>query len=219
MTYYIQGNCRSASEDLSELLLHCMQSFSSSFEELVILCIGSDRLTGDSLGPLVGSRLHPEILSHTSIYGTLNNPVHALNLKKTIQMLSSKHPHSLIIAVDASVGSKEHQGYITLEKGALTPGLGVQKKLPPVGDICITGIVNLAGAFEHILLQNTRLSLVMSLADTIASGIMSAHHQYYHPRRRGLLARFQFPEERFRIFAKFIPRPASFTSDESNGSV
>ena len=35
----------------------------------------------------------------------------------------------------------------------------------------ITGIVNISGKFEFIVLQNTRLATVMSLADTISNGI------------------------------------------------
>ena len=59
---------------------------------------------------------------------------------------------------------------MTVGQGSLEPGLGVKKKLPPVGDISITGIVNLSGAFEHFLLQTTRLSTVMELADAIGLG-------------------------------------------------
>ena len=50
-----------------------------------------------------------------------------------------------MIAIDASLGQKKHLGYVTIGNGALYPGAGVQKNLPPVGDIHITGIVNTAG--------------------------------------------------------------------------
>ena len=49
---------------------------------------------------------------------------------------------------------------------------GVQKDLPPVGDIHITGIVNTAGIMEQLTLQTTRLSTVVALADVIACGIL-----------------------------------------------
>ena len=48
-----------------------------------------------------------------------------------------------------------------------------QKELPPVGDIHITGIVNIAGVLEQLTLQTTRLSTVISLADTITQGILN----------------------------------------------
>ena len=84
-----------------------------------------------------------------------------------MESVKKEHPNSLTVAIDASLGSKKHQGYVTVGQGSLEPGLGVKKKLPPVGDISITGIVNLSGAFEHFLLQTTRLSTVMELADAI----------------------------------------------------
>ncbi len=41
-----------------------------------------------------------------------------------------------------------------------------------VGDIHITGIVNIAGLMDHLTLQTTRLSTVIALADVIACGIL-----------------------------------------------
>ena len=140
---------------------------------------GFDRITGDSLGPLVGHSLSKFSLSSTYIYGTLSSPVHALNLCETISEIDLLHPNSLIIAIDASLGVRSHLGYLTISKGALEPGLGVRKKLPPVGDISITGIVNSSGGFDHFNLQTTRLSTVVSMADAIVSGILMAHSQYF----------------------------------------
>ena len=51
------------------------------------------------------------------------------------------------------------------------PHPGVSKKLPAVGDLCITGIVNLSGFGGQMLLQTTRLSLVLELASFIAGGL------------------------------------------------
>ena len=74
--------------------------------------------------------------------------------------------------LDASLGKKEHIGFITIGTGPLKPGLGVKKKLPEVGDIHITGIVNNSGATDHVLLQTTRLSMIMTLADTITAALV-----------------------------------------------
>ena len=79
-----------------------------------------------------------------------------------------------MIAIDASLGSRQHLGFITTGVGSITPGAGVQKDLPEIGDIFITGIVNLSGTFEHFMLQTTRLSFIMGMADTITLGIRMA---------------------------------------------
>lgn len=88
--------------------------------------------------------------------------------------IASAHPSALVIAIDASLGEKRHLGYVSIGNGSLYPGAAVQKDLPPVGDIYITGIVNIAGILEYLTLQTTRLSTVITLADTITQGILGS---------------------------------------------
>lgn len=147
----------------------------------VLLCIGTDRSTGDCLGPLVGSKIDLLKQEFFEVYGTLDNPVHASNLKDTIEKIYCKYKNPLIIAVDACLGRIENVGCINLGDGSLSPGAGVNKNLPPVGQIHITGIVNVGGFMEYIVLQNTRLNLVMRLADVIANGLSKVISEFSHP--------------------------------------
>jgi len=137
----------------------------------VLLCIGTDRSTGDCLGPLVGSKIKSMQQEFFVVYGTLENPVHASNLKDKIDEIYSNYENPFIIAVDACLGRIENVGCINLGDGSLQPGAGVNKTLPPVGQVHITGIVNVGGFMEYLVLQNTRLNIVMRLADVIASGL------------------------------------------------
>ena len=139
--------------------------------ELIILCIGTDRSTGDSLGPLIGTKLLELGFDSDYVYGTLDNPVHAVNLHSTIEEIFTKHHNPFIIAIDACLGRSESIGYISLKEGPLQPGTGVNKNLPAIGDLQIVGIVNVGGFMEYMVLQNTRLSLVMKMADIISQGI------------------------------------------------
>ena len=47
---------------------------------IIFVCIGTDRSTGDSLGPLVGYKLKYLSKNNIYIYGTLENPIHAKNM-------------------------------------------------------------------------------------------------------------------------------------------
>lgn len=138
---------------------------------IVFLCIGTDRATGDCLGPIIGYKLSKHSPSNYFVYGTLEHPVHAKNLDQTIQEINSTYEDPFIIAIDASLGKSQHIGYVTLGEGPLKPGAGVDKELPHVGNLFITGIVNFSGFLDHMLLQTTRLNVVMSLADHICKGI------------------------------------------------
>lgn len=146
--------------------------------QLVIVCIGTDRSTGDSLGPLVGTFIREKLIDKLTVYGTLDEPVHALNLRECLNNIKQiKNP--LIIAVDASLGREKSVGDIIIGKGSLIPGIGVNKELPKIGDIFIKGIVNIdashfSNSFTHLILQNTRLGLVWKMANVIVRGIEKA---------------------------------------------
>ena len=92
--YYINERSRSASEELASLFSYCIQKDGRMFRELVFLCIGSDRITGDSLGPLIGYQLSPYCSRIFHVYGTLDDPVHALNLPDRISYIHSRHPEA-----------------------------------------------------------------------------------------------------------------------------
>lgn len=175
---YYNAIAKKHSLTFSKNLLEFLLDSDIQSRDIVILCIGSDRSTGDSLGPLVGHKLNRVLKRDFYVYGTLNEPVHALNLEDTLKRIYHRHHHPFIIAIDASLGEQTHIGYVTLSKSALRPGLGVKKSLPQVGDICITGIVNLSGFVDGALLQSTRLSIVMELADFISTGIYMAANSY-----------------------------------------
>ncbi|MCX7773123.1 MAG: spore protease YyaC, partial [Clostridia bacterium] len=61
---------------------------------VVVMCIGTDRSTGDSLGPLVGDMLTKWKLPGVQVYGTLDNPVHARNLEEVLIKALEIHPHA-----------------------------------------------------------------------------------------------------------------------------
>lgn len=140
-------------------------------KEIVFLCIGTDRSTGDSLGPLTGYKLMERGTNGAKVFGTLDHPVHAMNLDVCMESMKRRFPNAVIVAVDAAVGKAEHVGYITLGHGPLRPGLGVKKELDAVGDIFITGIVGPLRCGDPLLLQSVRLSTVMRQADCISRSV------------------------------------------------
>lgn len=141
----------------------------------VILCIGTDRSTGDALGPLIGTHLSRLKLPQLHVYGTLDDPVHATNLEQNINNIQQTFGNPFIIAVDACLGRLDSIGCITLSDGPLKPGAGVNKKLPEVGEAHMTGIVNVGGFMEYMVLQNTRLNLVWRMSENISSLISHSY--------------------------------------------
>ena len=143
---------------------------------IAFACIGTDRSTGDALGPLVGQRLVKLGFDRDAVIGTLEDPLHALNLEERLLPLTVPAGGPLIVAVDAALGPMSNVGAVNLRRGGLLPGQGVGKSLPRIGELAVTATVNVqAGALDVQVLQSTRLFLVQQLAELIGVACWWAH--------------------------------------------
>ena len=116
---------------------------------------------------MVGSNLIK--YGYTNVYGTLDNPAHAMNLKKVFESIPKDKN---VIAIDASLSSVSSIGDINIREGGIKAGAGVGKDIGRFGDYSITGVVNVGGYMEYFVLQNTRLSLVVDMANQITNLIL-----------------------------------------------
>jgi putative sporulation protein YyaC len=164
----VRGDDPRAVDALSEALGQVLSDRGGVNRPVVFACIGTDRSTGDALGPLVGQWLVRSGYDRQRVLGTLEDPLHALNLRHRIGAFDAYPQPPLIVAIDAALGSPDAVGLISLRNRGLRPGHGVGKMLPRVGDIAITATVNIAaGAHDAHVLQSTRLFVVQVLAKTI----------------------------------------------------
>lgn len=158
----------SFTNELYELISRGMEK---GYTSIVFVCIGTDRSTGDSLGPLVGYKIRNMRHRNVTVFGDLDSPVHAKNLDEVMEKISRTCEKPFVVAIDACLGRMDHVGCISIGEGSIKPGSGVNKELAPVGDMYVTGIVNFGGFMDFLVLQNTRLSVVMKMADLMATGI------------------------------------------------
>lgn len=186
---YINANQSLAFRHLSDALHGILsKSIKCGYRSLIFVCIGTDRSTGDSLGPLIGYKMSNIHHHNVYVHGDLQNPVHAKNLDEVMGYITTHYERPYVVAIDACLGKSDHVGYITVGEGSIKPGSGVNKDLSPVGDMYITGIVNAGGFMDFLVLQNTRLSIVMKMADTISMGIRYALWRLYNdPEMMGLV--------------------------------
>ena len=140
-------------------------------EDPVFVCIGSDRITGDCLGPIVGEQLVKRYNVPFYVYGTLDYPVNGKNLSAAIEFLKNIHGTSKVVAIDASLGSYEDIGMIKFGKGSIQAGGAIRKDHHEVGDYYITGVVNSGSFADNTRLFSTRLSIVNRMAEIIAAAI------------------------------------------------
>ncbi|MBM7609494.1 putative sporulation protein YyaC [Lysinibacillus composti] len=147
-------------------------------EHLIFCCIGTDRSTGDALGPLTGSFLKSYHSFPFDVIGTLEDPLHAVNLPSTVEKIQQLPTTPYVVAIDACLGSEKNIGHILVHEGPLLPGKAVKKELPPIGDISIKGVVNVGGFMEMLVLQNTRLNVTYSMSNKIARALLLAHQRH-----------------------------------------
>lgn len=138
----------------------------------MFICIGSDLVLGDSLGPLVGTLLKKRSVS-AYVYGTLNLPITAKEVEYAKTYLKQMHPSSVAVAIDAAVGSDDDVGLIKVVSRGLKPGLGVDKNLGLIGDVSIIGVVAAKSVKNYNLYNLTRLNLIYKMAEKIADGIQT----------------------------------------------
>ena len=137
-----------------------------------IVCIGTDKCIVDTLGPLVGTMLIKSGVE-IDVYGTLENPIHAINLNERLREVYSKN-YDNILAIDACLSNKKIQGVIEIRDKPITPGKGIGKYLSEVGDFSIVGVIDAKDKEFQSLLQETRLSFVYEMAEVVTDGILKA---------------------------------------------
>lgn len=164
-------------EDFSTILFE--EKNNREYTEFVFLCIGTDRMTGDSFGPLVGTKLQ-ELLEKNNIfnidiYGTLNENICYTNVKEKINNIKKIHKNACIIVIDAALSNEENIGKIFVQKGKMPLGKGLYKAKMEVGDISIKAVVGKSyklSKYNFSSLQNISLNRVIDLSKIVSEGIV-----------------------------------------------
>lgn len=163
--------------DLEKLLYK--EKYTKNYLDLVFLCIGTDRMTGDCFGPLVGSKIKEKIennnIFNVNIYGSLEDNISFANIEETLNKIYKKHPKAYIIVIDAALSKKENIGKIFVSEGKLTLGKGLNKNKIQVGNANIKAVVGKdykLSNYNFMALQNISLNSVMKLADIVSEGII-----------------------------------------------
>lgn len=140
-TIWINSLSPQASELFAQNLRFLLKDVNPWGKPLAFACIGSAKVTGDNLGPLIGtilSRCHCR-----NIYGTVSMPLNALTLPDQQSFFRQLEKDCCLIAIDASIGSAAQRGLITLTDQSLHPGSALCKNLPAIGHLHITGVFNI----------------------------------------------------------------------------
>lgn len=110
---------------------------------IIFICIGTNTLVGDCLGPIVGTYLKDKFKSRLykdiEVYGDINKPVDYNNINCILRKIENKNEESIKVLIDSALG--ENVGTILIGNGGIFIGEGIFKGKEIIADINIRGIV------------------------------------------------------------------------------
>ncbi len=146
-------------------------------KEIVIVCFGTMQISGDSLGPQVGSLLTKKYNIPTFVYGTEDSQVNGKNMKEWMSFINEVHKGAFIIAVDASLGAKAKVGDIIIREDGVCPA-GVKGSKTRFGDIGVLCIVAQNSVDPLMQLMTVSVLYITKLADKLANMLFNVLSQH-----------------------------------------
>lgn len=154
------------------------------YENIILLCIGTDRITGDCFGPIVGSILINKLKNYNipniDVIGCLEDNVSFQKIENRLLPKLSQYKNPLIISIDAALSNTNNVGEIFVKNSGIELGRSLNKRHKIFGDISIKAVVgkNMKCNQENFrILQNIPLNKVMKLSNLVANGIIDVMYK------------------------------------------
>ena len=144
------------------------------FSNIIFLCIGTSKITGDSIGPIVGSNIKRLENEYIHIYGTVENNLNFNNAKKIIENINSNYINPCIITIDAALSNNNSLGDIVLGKGFMKIGKALEKSLCFYSDInikCVVGKYHYNINKNFDILQSVTIEEIARISNILSNGI------------------------------------------------
>lgn len=155
----------------------------TKFSNIVFLCIGTDRIKGDSIGPIIGSKIKKMENEYIKIYGTLEKNLDFSNAKHVIDEVYNIYNNPFIITIDAALCKENKVGKIYLNSGHIKIGKALDKSISFYSNInikCIVGIYNETQTINNIdILKNANIDNIIKMSDIVSKGIVNIIKNIY----------------------------------------
>ena len=145
-------------------------------KERVFLCIGSEKLVFDSLGPMVGTMLKNRDDLDAYVYGTMAEPITALQVETASAFIRRFHPGAEVIVVDSAIGKREEIGSVKFFDRGLRPALGIDREMGVVGDKSVMGIVTTKDKVRSPLSCKVHPESVFALAEKVVEKLFDEYN-------------------------------------------
>ena len=152
-----------------------LKKLNNNFSHIIFLCIGTEKIIGDSVGPIIGSNLKKLENEYIKVYGTCGKNLDFSNAKNIIEQVYKKYSNPFIITIDAALSKEKRTGEIYIGEGFMKIGTALEKSITFYSNInikCVVGKYNSLNQKENVnILNNVIKEKVYSLAEIVSQGI------------------------------------------------
>ena len=152
-----------------------LEKLNNTFSHIIFLCIGTEKIIGDSVGPIIGSNIKNLENEYIKVYGICGKNLDFSNAKNIIEKVYKKYSNPFIITIDAALSKEKRVGEIHIGKGFMKIGTALEKSITFYSNInikCVVGKYNSLNQKENInILNNVVKERVYSLAEIVSQGI------------------------------------------------
>ena len=142
----------------------------------IILCIGTSKCIGDSLGPIVGEYLYNNIKkSNVYVLGNLKNNITYQNIDVILNRINNTIKNPYMILIDSALSNKNYIGEIVVNKNKMIVGSALNKSEYKYGNLSIKGIVGenkYSYEENYNELNNVSVDLVKNISKNIINEII-----------------------------------------------
>lgn len=112
------------------------------YNEIVFLCIGTNGIIGDSVGPKTGSILKEKFKeSNFAVLGTSSNEINYFTINKVLEQKIKSLRKPFLITIDSALSKPEFIGKIIINKQYLHLGKSLKKEKYILGNLNIKVII------------------------------------------------------------------------------
>ena len=151
-----------------------LSDLKEGYSNIIFLCIGTNKIIGDSIGPIVGSRLKKIENELIQVYGTTESMVNFITAKEIIKSIYLKFEKPYIITIDSTLSNSKKKGDIVIEKGWIKIGKALEKSICFYSNINIKCIVG--NRYEQAVknweeLNNAKLADIVNMVSIVTCGV------------------------------------------------
>ena len=171
-------------EDFERIYLNILNK--KDCPQIAFICVGTDRITGDAFGPIVGTKLiklfEKDNFFNINVYGSLDKNITYNSIEDYYNKIIDTND-AVVIVIDSALSIKENIGRIFVTNNKTILGKGLNKNKIAIGDISIKTVVakestKIINNFK--MLQNVSLNTVIRLADIVSEGIYDVIKNHYN---------------------------------------